>query len=169
MPKERYVFALTKGDIKRLKDFDREVSNKRVHDRVRIILLSQRQYNVTEIADVLEISACVVSDWIDRYEREGVMGLLDRPRSGRPSRINPRYLKLMLEAVEKSPRLCGYEQSNWSCGLLAKHLAKQTKIEVSHDWVRILLRRLGFRCGRGKLDVVSPDPAYDIKKTLRTA
>jgi len=166
MCKERFIHKLTAQDIRRLKEFDKEIDKRRVHDRVRAVLLSHKGYNIRRISQVLEIVPKYVGEWFNRYEREGVTGLLDRPRSGRPAKITQRHIGLMLEAIEKSPRLYGFNRSNWRCGLLAQYLAKKTKQEISHDSVRLLLIKLGFRCGRGKLKVVSPDPLYDKKKAI---
>jgi transposase len=166
MPKERFVHKLTEQDLDRLKEFDKEVNDRRVHDRVRATLLSHRGYNVRKIAEVLDVNHRFISNWLDRYEREGVTGLLDRPRSGRPSRVTQRYLQCLAGAVEKSPRLYKYNESNWTCPLLARYLKRETGIRISEDWMRIILLRLGFRSGRGKLRVVSPDPMYDKKNAV---
>lgn len=166
MPKERFVYKLTDQDIKRLEEFDREVNKPKVHDRVRAILLSNKEYNTTKIAEILDVNRRFVSNWINQYEREGVTGLLDRPRSGRPSVVTKQYLKCLLEDVERSPRLYNYNQSNWDCPLLAQHLSKKTRIKISREWVRQLLLKSGFRCGRGKLRVVSPDPLYAKKNAV---
>jgi transposase len=166
MSKERFVYKLTNQDILRLKDFDKEVDNRRVHDRVRAILLSHQGYNVSRIAEVLDVNHRFVSNWINQYEGEGVTGLLDKPRSGRPSRVTQKHLQRLLEALEKSPRLYNYNESNWTCPLLVQYLKQKTGLGISEDWVRILLGRLGFRCGRGKLRVVSPDPDYDKKNAV---
>jgi len=166
MLKEYFVHKLTDQDIKRLKQFDKEIGKPCVHDRVRAVLLSHKKYNLTRLSQILDLNRNDISKWLKRYEQEGVTGLLNRPRSGRPAKLTQRHISLMLEAIEKSPRLYGYNQSNWNCSLLAQYLAKKTKIEVSHDWVRLLLIRFGFRCGRGKLKIVSPDPLYDKKNAV---
>lgn len=164
MFKERFIHKLTNQDIKRLKEFDKEIGKPRVHDRVRAILLSHKGYNIRRISQILDIAPTYIGEWFNRYEREGVTGLLDRPRSGRPSKVTQRHIRLILEAIEKSPQLYGYNRSTWSCALLAQYIAKKTKLVVSEDLIRLLLIRFGFRTGRGKLKVVSPDPLYDKKR-----
>lgn len=158
MGKERFIHKLTEQDITRLKEFDREIGNSRVHTRVHAILLSRKGYNIRQISQIVDLAPTYLGEWFNRYEREGVTGLLDRPRSGRPAKITQSHIRLMLEAVEKSPRLYGFNRSNWSGRLLAQYLKKRIKREISQDWVRLLLIRFGFRCGRGKLRVVSSDP-----------
>lgn len=166
MGKERFIHKLTRQDINRLKEFDKEIGKPRVHDRVRAILLSQKGYNINEISRILEMTSDHISKWFNRYEREGAEGLIDRPRSGRPAKVTQRHISLVLQAIEKSPRLYGYERSTWSCALLAKYIEQKTKTIISDDCVRILLHKFGFRSGRGKLRIVSPDPLYDKKNAI---
>ena len=166
MPKEYFVHKLTEQDIRRLKEFDKEIANSNVHDRVRAVLLSHKKYNISRLSQILDLNNDDVSKWLNRYESEGVTGLLNRPRSGRPAKITQHHIRLMLEVIEKSPRLYGYNRSQWDCNLLSLYLKKRTKVVISDEWVRLLLRRFGFRCGRGKLRIISPDPLYDKKKAI---
>jgi len=56
----------------------------RVSERIRMILLSSRGYTVPQIAEIFECDEATVRNWIERFEAEGVEGLRDRPRPGRP-------------------------------------------------------------------------------------
>lgn len=49
-----------------------------------MVLLSNRHYCIAEIARVFDASKNTVRQWLQRYERDGVDSLDDRPRSGRP-------------------------------------------------------------------------------------
>lgn len=49
-----------------------------------MVLLSGRGYAVPQIAAIHECGEDVVRTWLHRYEQEGVAGLEDAPRSGRP-------------------------------------------------------------------------------------
>jgi transposase len=166
MSKEYFVNKLTEQDIRRLKDFDKEIANPNVHDRVRMVLLSHKGYNISRLSQILDLNNDDISKWLKRYESEGVTGLLNRPRSGRPAKITQQHIQLMIEVIEKSPRLYGYNRSQWDCNLLSLYLKKRTKVVISDEWVRLLLRRFGFRCGRGKLRIISPDPLYNKKKAI---
>lgn len=128
--------------------------------------MSHKRYNITRLSQILDLNNDDVSKWLKRYEQEGVTGLLDRPRSGRPAKITQQHVRLMLEAIEKSPRLYGYNRSQWDCHLLSLYLKKRAKVGISDEWARLLLRRFGFRCGRGKLRIISPDPLYDKKNAI---
>ncbi len=57
--------------------------------RARIVLLASEGIPNKEIAKRLDTSAQVVSKWRKRFYEEGLEGLEDRPRSGRPPTFSP--------------------------------------------------------------------------------
>ena len=86
MPEARYVQSLSTAEQKALRALYRGTHNVDVRTRCQMILLSAREYGVSEIAAVTLFNEDSVLYWLDRYEREGLQGLEDRPRSGRPSK-----------------------------------------------------------------------------------
>jgi transposase len=56
----------------------------RVSERAHFVLASDRGKSVPEIAEFMGYSAETVSSWLERYRAEGIAGLEDDPRSGRP-------------------------------------------------------------------------------------
>jgi transposase len=57
-------------------------------DRLRIVLLAAEGWLNVEIAAQLEVSVATVAKWRDRFALDGMDGLLDRPRSGRPRQVD---------------------------------------------------------------------------------
>jgi transposase-like protein len=58
--------------------------------RARIVLLASEEVPNKEIASRLHTSPQVVWKWRKRFHQEGLEGLEDRPRSGRPPSFSPR-------------------------------------------------------------------------------
>jgi predicted ArsR family transcriptional regulator len=58
----------------------------RVGLRLVMILLSARGQSASAIAELLGCDAGTVRRWIHRYNAQGVAGLRDQPRPGRPRR-----------------------------------------------------------------------------------
>jgi predicted ArsR family transcriptional regulator len=57
--------------------------------RARIVLLAAAGLPLDRIARELGIQRNVVRTWLDRYRLDGLAGLQDRPRSGRPRTFPP--------------------------------------------------------------------------------
>ena len=85
-----YVRPLDEKERQELKRLARREVG-RVSERIRIILLSSKGYSVSQIADIFECDQASVRSWIERFQREGVQGLHglhDRPRGGRPCKAD---------------------------------------------------------------------------------
>jgi transposase len=84
MPEARYVRNLSKAEKKALRELYRQTKDADVRTRCQMILLSAQEYAVSEIAELTLFNEDSVLYWLDRYESQGLSGLEDRPRSGRP-------------------------------------------------------------------------------------
>jgi transposase len=93
--------------------------SKQTVERAKIILLCQEKRSVNEIAAMMHTYPNKVIEWRDRYKTEGIRGLLDKPRSGKPKE----YVDLRARVLEKlsSPVLKGF--GRWDAQLLAKELS----------------------------------------------
>ncbi len=80
----------------------------RVSQRAHMVLLSNRHYCIAEIARVFDASENTVRQWIERYERDGVDCLDDRPRSGRPPKVSAAVQAAIHEDVLKPPSKLGH-------------------------------------------------------------
>jgi transposase len=76
----------------------------RCRKRAHAILLSANGYKIPQISQILEVERRAVSQWIDKWEALGVMGLYDKPRSGRPPIFTPSEATLLLDIVDEEPR-----------------------------------------------------------------
>jgi len=88
MPEARYIRSLSKVERKALRELYRQTQNADVRTRCQMILLSSQEYAVSEIAELTLFNEDSVLYWLDRYESQGLQGLEDRPRSGRPPKSN---------------------------------------------------------------------------------
>jgi Winged helix-turn helix len=61
----------------------------RVVVRAKLVLLAAEGHTNREIAERVDMSADRVGDWRKRFGEEGIEGLEDRARSGRPRRFPP--------------------------------------------------------------------------------
>src|ERR671924_1725370 len=72
----------------------------RLRTRAQMILLSADQgLKVPQIAAIVRESEATVLRWLKRYVAEGIEGLQDAPRPGRPSEITAEYRTALLAAA----------------------------------------------------------------------
>jgi transposase len=162
MPPARYI-QLTPAQDAALKHLYRRTDNADVRSRCQMILLSAQGHSAVEIAELTFFDQDTVLFWFERYEADGLDGLQDRPRSGRPPKMTGPSRDDLQQAVDQDPREAGHPFSVWTCGDLAHYLAQKGHLRVAGETIRRHLRALGFRIVRPVLSISSPDPDYDAK------
>jgi transposase len=137
----------------------------RLRTRAQMFLLAAEQgFKVLQIAAIVRESEATVLRWLKRYRAEGVEGLQDAPRPGRPSPMTEAYQAELLAAVRRRPRSIGLPFSLWTLQRLVDYLAERTGIRVSDETVRRTLKHAGIVFSRPQQKISSPDPAYAVKK-----
>src|SRR5215216_294352 len=115
----------------------------RVSQRAHMVLLSARGYAVEQIAEIFGVGEDVVRTWLRRYERQGPLGLDDRPRPGRPPK--DRLARQIVDAqASNPPGNNGLAQGGWTVGLLAAFLGARFRLILSPASVRRYLHQAGW-------------------------
>ena len=91
-----------------------------------------------------------VRRWLRRFRHDGIAALTDAPRPGRPPKADAVYLAALEQAVETAPRTLGLPFDAWTSGRLSGYLAERTGTRIAPGWLRVLLHRQHFACGRVK-------------------
>jgi transposase len=111
---------------------------------------------VLAIAHVLEgasraeaASACgmdrqTLRDWVHRYNHDGIGGLSDAPRSGRPSSLSDEQLQDLKDLVLAGPDLAIDGVTRWRCLDLCAVIAERYGVVVHERTVGKMLRRMGL-------------------------
>jgi transposase len=108
-------------------------------DKIRawIVLLAARGWSNTAIAAEVGISVDTVRTWRGRFASEGLAGLADRARSGRPTRFTPVQVAQVKALACRLPGRAGAPLSRWSCPELAREavtLGVAEAISASTVW-----------------------------------
>lgn len=98
------------------------------------IILSDKSYKVQEIADILDVCRQSVSTWIINWDSDGICGLLDKLRSGRPKEIEIDENSL-IEKIKESPR---------SLKKIVAELKKELNIDISISYLKKLCKKAGY-------------------------
>ena len=122
----------------------------RVALRAHMVLLSDRDDTVPEIATIHECGHDVVRTWLHRYHDDGIAGLEDEPRSGRPPK-DPLAPDIIDTQASQSPRCAGQVQSCWSVATLTAFLAMRFRLVLSRASVRRYLKVMRWRWARPRL------------------
>ena len=157
--------SLNPAQLRELDELYRTTQDVRVRTRAQIVLLAAEQHMpVSEVAMIVRESGETVRRWFQRYRAEGINGLADAPRSGKPPRVTTFYRERLLELVRRRPRALDLPFSMWTAARLADRLAEETGLRMSVPSIHRLLRAAGLGFGRPQHTISSPDPDYAVKK-----
>ncbi|MDQ5853840.1 MAG: helix-turn-helix domain-containing protein [Chloroflexota bacterium] len=91
-----------------------------------------------------------VRRWLGRFATGGVAALADAPRAGRPAEADAVYRRAAEAALGTPPRRLGLGFDVWTSARLSAYLADTTGVRIAPGWLRALLRRWDYVCGRPK-------------------
>jgi transposase len=83
-------------------------------------------------------------DWVHRFNAEGVAGLVDRPRKGRPRRMHAGIEKAFCERVDKGPDADTDKLVRWRRVDLQTWLKSEHAINYHERSIGKILKRLGY-------------------------
>ncbi len=161
--------SLSPEAVVELDELYRSTRQVQLRTRAQMVLLAAEQHlTAAAIAAIVRESEETVRRWLKRYQAEGIGGVRDQHRGGRPATVTEAYQEQLLAAVRRRPRSVDQPYSLWTLQRLADYLAEQTGIRVGYETVRLHLKAAGIVLSRPQHTITSPDPEYAVKKT-RTA
>ena len=120
--------------------------------RARIVLLADEGVGTNEIVHRVGVSKPTVIAWKKRFAADGVAGLADLPKPGRPAQIDE--VAVVLVTLEPPPEKLGV--THWSSRLLADQLGG-----ISNVWVARIWRKWGLAPWRRETFKFSTDPQLE--------
>jgi transposase len=146
----------TEADRKELERLSKSRTEEaRLVERAKIVLGCLAGRRNDEVAAEFGLQAATVGTWRKRFASEGLAGLRDRPRSGKPAVYPVPELRQRILKQLEAPPPAGL--SGWDGGTLAQALG------VSDDIVWRVLRKEGIQLRRHRSWCVSTDPEFSAK------
>ena len=130
-------------------------TERRMALRAAMILAVAEGLSNEAVAARLGARPATVSKWRGRFARNGLPGLADAPRSGKPTYYAAEHERRILAALDEPP-LAGY--GRWDGALLARHLG-----DISKHQIWRVLRRHEISLARRRSWCISTDPCFAQK------
>jgi len=100
----KFVAPLTEAEQLTLLEARDQGPTATLRRRAQAVELSSRGYRLATLADLLGVHRETVSGWFDLWTTQGLRGLYDQPRCGRPPCFTPAEAEQVRLEVEQSPR-----------------------------------------------------------------
>jgi transposase len=122
--------------------------------RAQVLLLLAEGLSVRAVQAQTGMSPRRQRLWRQRFEEQGLDGLLDASRTGRPKKLGAEKEATILAATEQSP---SPPLTHWSTRRLAR------RVGVSHSTVMRVWHKAGWQPHRLQRYMASPDPSFEAK------
>jgi putative transposase len=124
-----------------LDTFLKQTKEARVFRRAQAVRDVVKGHRLQTVSDTLHFTYSALRKWVHRFAHHGVQSLVDRPRSGRPPKVNEALAHRLDRLVDQDPLQHGSSHSQWTCQELATVLARQTGVQLSRESVREALKK----------------------------
>jgi transposase len=124
-----------------LDTFIKQTKEARVFRRAQAVRNVVQGQRLQTVSDALSFTYSALRKWVNRFARQGVPGLVDRPRAGRPPKITCALAQHLNRLVDQDPLQHGSLSSQWSCRELATVLARQTGVQLGRESIRCALKK----------------------------
>jgi transposase len=144
----------------------------RVRERLEMVKAAALGQDLEAIARWSGRRPETVCRWLAAFRDGGIAAVADAPRRGRPPKADAAYLAALEAAVATPPRRLGLPFDGWTSSRLSAYLREQTGVRIAPGWLRVLLHRQRFACGRAKHTLAhlqDPEEVAVCKEALRGA
>lgn len=146
MNKLRFLSELSTETILELEKLLKKPQiNDREKKRINSVLLSNQMYTIDEISEVMGVHRDTISIWLNNWEKDGVFGLLDAPRTYRKPTLNEEEQEILRKLIVNSR----------SSKEVAEKLQQETGKKLSFDTIRRWAKRLGLTWKRARKSLKS--------------
>lgn len=92
-----------------------------------------------------------ITNWVHRFEKEGIAGLRDKGGRGRKSKLDPDQLaRIKGLLLKESPSDHGFNTATWTGPLLIEWISNQYGLDYKKAQIYNIIRSLGFSHQKGK-------------------
>ena len=149
---------LPSAEAERLDARFRATDDRKLRDRLQIVLMAHRGRARQDIAADLGVHRKTVTRWLNAYCDAGLGGLRPKKARGKSSKIPAALADEVRRWVIDGPAKQGLDRANWTHEELADHLRKTRGIQTSRSAVQRFCSKIGIRLYRPTYHYERGDP-----------
>jgi transposase len=150
---------LSAQEVAALAHVFRTTAERKLRDRVQLILMAHRGRRHRSIAQDLGMTPRSVQRWLNAYRTDGLQGLHPRKAPGAPPKLRADLAPTIRQWVIEGPQAQGLDRAHWTYAELATYLYQPQGIEVRKSAMQAFCQRHGIRPYRPTYRFLRGDPA----------
>lgn len=149
----RIDFTLTVEQLAQLEQAINQSPYPEVRQRAIAVRMLHLGQHPEQVAQAVMVTSNTIYAWHKRWREQGLDGLRDGHRTGRPNKADRAYVQELERVLELEPRSLGLPFTIWTLNRLRLYLAEKTGILLSYTRFRALMSREGYRWKEPKHDL----------------
>src|SRR6478736_8770241 len=145
----------------KLVNFYKKENDSKVKERLLLVIKVREDKQIPfHVVKEMHRSNPWASDWLKRYDKEGLEGLKDRTKSGRPTEI-PEEISYQIKKELRESNL------GWTTKQVEEMIIKKSGIKYHYTHIYRILRKWGFKQKvprKVHVNTASKEEKYDFKK-----
>lgn len=131
----------------------------RYDHRLHGVLLVAQGLTCPDVGRLLGDAPRTVEYWVRRFEDQGLAGLTEGERAGRPPRLNAAQMREVNRVLRDRPTDAGMPVNLWDGKTLAAWIEKTYGIQLGVRQCQRLFRQFGFRLRKPRPVIAKANPA----------
>ena len=120
----------------------------RVARRLHGVVLNMEGRTAPEIARLLKVHRSKVSLWLHHWQQEGLEGILEGHRPGRPKQLSDQQLQTLADILDSGPVAYGFHSGVWTCPMVSRVIEEEFSVPYHPAHVSRILHQLEFSVQR---------------------
>jgi len=141
-----------------LQDEIRRSDESRYDHRLHGVLLVAQGMTCPEVARLLGDAPRSVEYWVGQFEKEGLAGLFEGERPGRPRRLSEKQMEAVDRVLRRPPQEVGFSGNIWDGKTLSAWLEQKYHLRLGVRQCQRIFRQLGFRLRKPRPALAHADP-----------
>ena len=142
--------------------------NAQIVKRASMVHNLHQGYKPEEVAQLHMVSVASIYNWFNRYQVDGIEGLGNKPKSGRPPKADEIYRQRLIEVIESNPQEFDLGFSVWTLPSLQAFMEGETSVRLSQNRISEVLKDEGYVYRRPKKDLGHRHDA-DLRQQVKEA
>jgi len=144
--------------IEQLQNKVNETNSEYTRSFLLAVIMSYNGLHTNDIMKALGKSRPAITRYINSWN-ESPKNIIDQRGGNIPSDLTDEIVDNIKDIVTtKKPSDFNYQQSTWTCALIAQYVEDNYGKKFSREWIRKLLKKLGFSYKRGLFKPTKADP-----------
>lgn len=135
----------------------------RVATRLHAVVLNMEGKSAPEIADILKVHRSKVSIWLRNWQENGMDGILEGHRSGRPPAMSAAQRQDLADILDSGPVAYGFTSGVWTSPMVARVIKEEFSITYNPAHVSRILHDIGFSVQRPRKTLAKADKSIQSR------